>query len=260
MARGNSPSGSPPIPVGVPATIDPDTYSSLAAMLIEACRQHAARPAFECLRRAHELCRVGPRQPRFRGLPGRGGELPRRATASRSCCRTCSPIRSTFLGALRAGMIVVNVNPLYTPRELKGAACRFRCRPSSSSWRISPTSSRASSPTPKSATSWWRGSAISCRCSSAGRSISPIPTSRAPCRPGSFDTFTMLQDACDRAPSERYSGCAAESGDVALLQYTGGTTGVAERRDADAPQSGRQHAAMPVRGSAPASKSSTSAC
>ena len=32
----------------------------------------------------------------------------------------------TFLGALRAGMIVVNVNPLYTPRELQAAACRFR--------------------------------------------------------------------------------------------------------------------------------------
>ncbi|HTE76146.1 MAG TPA: hypothetical protein VK653_05310, partial [Xanthobacteraceae bacterium] len=36
-------------PAGVPKTIDPDAYRSLAAMLIDACRQHAARPAFECL-------------------------------------------------------------------------------------------------------------------------------------------------------------------------------------------------------------------
>ncbi len=41
-----------------------------------------------------------------------------------------------------------------------------------------------------------------------------------------FDTFTMLQDACDRAPSERYSDAQPQSGDVALLQYTGGTTGM----------------------------------
>ena len=36
-------------PAGVPRTIDPDSFSSLASMLIEACRQHAARPAFESL-------------------------------------------------------------------------------------------------------------------------------------------------------------------------------------------------------------------
>src|SRR5690242_21724628 len=36
-------------PAGVPRTIDPDAFASLTAMLIEACRQHAARPAFESL-------------------------------------------------------------------------------------------------------------------------------------------------------------------------------------------------------------------
>ena len=36
-------------PRGIPRTIDPDSYPSLAAMLIGACKAHAARPAFECL-------------------------------------------------------------------------------------------------------------------------------------------------------------------------------------------------------------------
>jgi long-chain acyl-CoA synthetase len=36
-------------PAGVPRTIDADAYPSLSAMLLEACRQHAERPAFECL-------------------------------------------------------------------------------------------------------------------------------------------------------------------------------------------------------------------
>ena len=36
-------------PAGVPRTIDPDAFPSLATMLIDACRQHAARPAFESL-------------------------------------------------------------------------------------------------------------------------------------------------------------------------------------------------------------------
>ena len=36
-------------PPGVPRTIAPDGFPSLSTMLIEACRQHAARPAFESL-------------------------------------------------------------------------------------------------------------------------------------------------------------------------------------------------------------------
>ena len=37
-------------PADTPKTIDPDRYSSLHAMLLESCRLHAARPAFESLR------------------------------------------------------------------------------------------------------------------------------------------------------------------------------------------------------------------
>jgi long-chain acyl-CoA synthetase len=40
-----------------------------------------------------------------------------------------------------------------------------------------------------------------------------------------FQNFTMLQDACDRRPSERYADAQLTGIDVALLQYTGGTTG-----------------------------------
>ena len=41
------------------------------------------------------------------------------ASASRSCRRTCCSTRWSLFGILRAGMTVVNVNPLYTPRELE---------------------------------------------------------------------------------------------------------------------------------------------
>ena len=42
-----------------------------------------------------------------------------RASASASCCRTSLPIRSSSSRCCAPGLIVVNVNPLYTPRELK---------------------------------------------------------------------------------------------------------------------------------------------
>ena len=41
-----------------------------------------------------------------------------------------------------------------------------------------------------------------------------------------FDSFTMLQDACSRPPSEHYTDADTAATEVALLQYTGGTTGV----------------------------------
>ena len=34
-------------PPGIPKSIDPDSYPSLSAMLLDACARHAAHPAFE---------------------------------------------------------------------------------------------------------------------------------------------------------------------------------------------------------------------
>ena len=52
-ALSNLPDGAPPwlasYPPGMPARIDADAYPSLYAMLRDACRSHAERPAFECL-------------------------------------------------------------------------------------------------------------------------------------------------------------------------------------------------------------------
>ncbi len=59
-----------------------------------------------------------------------------------------------------------------------------------------------------------------------------------------FDTFTMLQDACDRPPSERYRGCPAASGRHRSAAIYRRNDRRAERRDADASQSGREYAAV----------------
>ena len=49
VTKGSEPIWFASYPAGVPKTIDPDAFPSLSSMLIEACRQHAARPAFESL-------------------------------------------------------------------------------------------------------------------------------------------------------------------------------------------------------------------
>ena len=105
-------------PAGVPRTIDPDAFPSLATMLIDACRQHAARPAFESLGARMSYAEWERDSKDFAGflieqVGCRAGDR----IALMLPNMLAYPV--TFLGTLRAGLIVVNVNPLYTPRELQ---------------------------------------------------------------------------------------------------------------------------------------------
>ena len=118
QAKGQEPIWLASYPDGVPATIDPDAYSSLSAMLIEACRQHAPRPAFECLRAQMTYAQWDRDSRDFAAfLVEEAGCRPGDRVALMLPNMFAYPV--TFLGTLRAGMTVVNVNPLYTPRELR---------------------------------------------------------------------------------------------------------------------------------------------
>ncbi|MBE0612611.1 MAG: AMP-binding protein [Burkholderiales bacterium] len=105
-------------PEGVPAEIDPDRYDSLPDLIGKTCRKFADKPAysnFGCSMSYAELDRLSRDFAAFlQGLPGlKKGE--RVAIMSPNLMQY--PV--ALVGILRAGMTVVNVNPLYTPRELE---------------------------------------------------------------------------------------------------------------------------------------------
>ncbi|KGM54087.1 long-chain fatty acid--CoA ligase [Lysobacter arseniciresistens ZS79] len=105
-------------PAGVPAQIDPDEFSSVVAVLENAIDHFRERPAFANLGKTLTYGEIDELSARFAAyLLGELGlkKGDRVAIMMPNCLQY--PI-ATF-GVLRAGMTVVNTNPMYTPRELK---------------------------------------------------------------------------------------------------------------------------------------------
>jgi long-chain acyl-CoA synthetase len=211
-------------PPGIPKSIDPDSYPSLSALLLDACARHAAHPAFECLdtRMSYaEWERVSRAFAAF--LIEEAKCRPGDRVAIMLPNLLAYPV--AFFGALRAGLTVVNVNPLYTPRELKeqladsGAAIivimeNFAHKLESA---LAETKLRH---------------VVVARLGdfmpTLKRSLFNLANTyiRRAVPPWRFDSFTMLHDACRRRPSARYVDAQPAASAPALLQYTGGTTGV----------------------------------
>ena len=105
-------------PAGVPATIDPDAHPSLHALLLAACRRHAERPAFDFLGAVLSYAEWDRTSAAFAAFLR---ERLRRADGDRVAIMLPNVLAYpvAFLGTLRAGLTVVGVNPLYTPRELE---------------------------------------------------------------------------------------------------------------------------------------------
>ncbi len=104
-------------PAGVPATVRTDLYPSLVALLDESFRKHQALTAYRCMGRSFSF--------------GRIDDLSRAFAAWLQSLNLAQGDRVAVMlpnlpqypvvvaGILRAGYVVVNVNPLYTARELE---------------------------------------------------------------------------------------------------------------------------------------------
>ncbi|MBB6354324.1 long-chain-fatty-acid--CoA ligase [Aminobacter aganoensis] len=104
-------------PANMAAEIAPLTYQSIGDLLTAACQTYAGRPAFSCMGKSLTY-----------------GELDRMSTAFAAWLQSKGLAKGArvaimmpnvlqypvaMMAVLRAGYTVVNVNPLYTPRELE---------------------------------------------------------------------------------------------------------------------------------------------
>jgi len=105
-------------PQGVSAEIDPDEYRSIPAVFAASMSRYASNPAYRNMGKVMTYAEVDAASAQFAAyLLGELGlkKGDRVAIMMPNCLQY--PI-ATF-GVLRAGLTVVNVNPLYTARELK---------------------------------------------------------------------------------------------------------------------------------------------
>ena len=105
-------------PQGVPAEIDLNAYASVAAVLEESFQRFRDRPAFANFGRQLSYGQIDQLSRQFAGyLTGvlKLGKGDRVAIMMPNVLQY--PI--ALFGALRAGLVVVNTNPMYTARELK---------------------------------------------------------------------------------------------------------------------------------------------
>jgi long-chain acyl-CoA synthetase len=104
-------------PPGVPADIDPGEYQSLVALFEVGIRKYAERPAFTNMGKTISYAELDAQSRAFGAwLQAKGlGKGARVAIMMPNCLQY--PV--AMFGTLRAGCTVVNVNPLYTPRELE---------------------------------------------------------------------------------------------------------------------------------------------
>ena len=213
-------------PAGMPAEIDPDQFASVADLLEKLFGKFAGNPAFHnlgCTLSYADLDRLSRDFAAFlQALPGMG-KGDRVAIMSPNLLQY--PV--ALFGVLRAGMVVVNVNPLYTPRELEHqlkdsgakaivvlenfAGVLQQAIGSTAVRHVVTTQVGDLLPVPK---RWLVNFVIK-------RVKKMVPAWR-------IEGAAGFRDALERGAALPLGPAGATREDVAFLQYTGGTTGVSK--------------------------------
>jgi long-chain acyl-CoA synthetase len=212
-------------PPGVPAEINPDQYRSLVHLLDESFQKYAGKNAFACMDKFltyGELDACSKRMAAW--LQSRG--MPRGARVAVMMPNVLQyPV--ALAAILRAGYTVVNVNPLYTARELEHQI------KDSGSEAIIVLENFAHTVQQVLATTPLRHVVVASMGEMLGgvkgmlvdfvvRNVKKMVPDFA------IPNMVRFKDALEQGAKMQFTPADVKAGDVAFLQYTGGTTGVSK--------------------------------
>ncbi|MDH0866350.1 long-chain-fatty-acid--CoA ligase [Mitsuaria sp. GD03876] len=217
-------------PPGVPAEISVDVYPSLVALLEEAFRKHARRDAAACMDQRLSFAQVDELSKAL------GAWLQQRGLARGARVAIMMPnvlqYMVTIAAILRAGFVVVNVNPLYTPRELEHQLKDSGAEAIVVLENFAKTLSEVIDRTQVKHVvltglgdmlGWWRGPLINF----AVRHVKKmVPEFRLPLTGGR--TVSRFNKVLAEGAQLSLKPVQVGADDPAFLQYTGGTTGLSK--------------------------------
>ena len=105
-------------PPGIPHEIDPAQFASIRAIIEDSCSKFSSLPAFTCMDTTITYGELERQSRAFGAWLQKGAGL-RKGDRVALMMPNMLQYPIALFGALRAGMVVVNCNPLYTPRELE---------------------------------------------------------------------------------------------------------------------------------------------
>jgi long-chain acyl-CoA synthetase len=213
-------------PPGVPAEIDPDRYASLCELLEAAFARYAAAPAFSNLGTTLSFAEIDRQSRAFaaylQSLPG----LDKGERVAVMLPNTLqSPV--VLFGVLRAGLVAVNVNPQYTIPELEHQLADSGARALVVLENFADTVEHA---LPNTQVRHVLVSKVGDHLPWPKRALVNFVVKHVQKRvpPANVPGAVAYRDALSRGARLPFRRPEIRGGDVAFLQYTGGTTGRAK--------------------------------
>ena len=212
-------------PEGVPADIDPSSYDSLVALMEQAFKAYAPRSAYSYMGKDISFGDVDNQSQAFAAYFQSLGMQPGDRVAIMMPNVPQYPIAVAAI--LRAGFVVVNVNPLYTARELEHQLKDSGARAIVIIENFAHTLEQCIASTSVEhvvlcAMGDMLGTLKGCLVNYVVRNVKKmVPAFHLP-------KAVRYKDAIRRGSSATFTKANVGPNDIAVLQYTGGTTGVSK--------------------------------
>ena len=213
-------------PPGIPAEIDPDAYPNIQAVLQQSCQRFAHKPAFSNLGQTLTYGDLYALSGAFAAwLQQHTDLMPGDRIAVQLPNVLQYPV--AVFGAIRAGLIVVNTNPLYTAREMEH---QFKDSGAKALVCLANMAHLAQAVVPKTAVRHVIVTEVADLLPPVKRLLvnSVVRYVKKMVPPYHIPGAVRFNQALALGRGVAIKEVSPNSGEVAVLQYTGGTTGVAK--------------------------------
>ncbi|MEQ3692938.1 MAG: AMP-binding protein [Alcanivorax sp.] len=213
-------------PPSIPKTVDVNQYSSVVEIFNKFVQKYAERPAFTCLGQTMTYAELNAQSAAFAAYLQNETSL---VAGDRIAVQLPNVLQYPIVvfGAMRAGMIVVNTNPLYTEREMEH---QFNDSGAKALVVLANMGDKAANVVPKTGIKHVFVTQVGDMHGTVKRLLINTVLKHVKKEVPEFSIAgaVPLRQALNHGTGKQYTPVAATAEDVAVLQYTGGTTGVAK--------------------------------